>query len=34
MCAIVFGLDEIRDAHRVMEASEVGGKTVVVHCHR
>lgn len=32
MCAIVFGLDEIRDAHRVMEASEAGGKrAAVVH---
>lgn len=31
MCAIAFGLDEIRGAHRVMEASETGGKRAVVH---
>ncbi|MEM5382852.1 zinc-binding alcohol dehydrogenase family protein [Paraburkholderia phymatum] len=27
----VFGFDEIREAHRVMEANEAGGKMVVVH---
>ncbi|GAA1298629.1 hypothetical protein Psi02_69450 [Planotetraspora silvatica] len=27
----VFGFDEIREAHRVMEAGEAGGKMVVVH---
>ena len=27
----VFRLDEIREAHRVMEANEAGGKMVVVH---
>ncbi len=27
----VFRFDEIREAHRVMEASEAGGKMVVVH---
>lgn len=32
MCAIAFGLAEIRGAHRVMEASEAGGKRGVVHC--
>jgi len=26
----VFGFDEIREAHRVMEANEAGGKMVVV----
>jgi NADPH:quinone reductase-like Zn-dependent oxidoreductase len=29
--ARVFGFDEIREAHRVMEANEAGGKMVVVH---
>jgi NADPH2:quinone reductase len=28
--ARVFGFDEIRDAHRAMEASAAGGKMVVV----
>jgi NADPH2:quinone reductase len=27
----VFGFDDIREAHRVMEANEAGGKMVVVH---
>jgi hypothetical protein len=27
----VFRFDEIREAHRVMEANEAGGKMVVVH---
>jgi NADPH:quinone reductase len=27
----VFGFDEIREAHRIMEANEAGGKMVVVH---
>jgi NADPH:quinone reductase-like Zn-dependent oxidoreductase len=27
----VFGFEEIRDAHRTMEANEAGGKMVVVH---
>ena len=27
----VFGFEEIREAHRVMEAGEAGGKMVVVH---
>jgi hypothetical protein len=27
----VFGFKEIHEAHRVMEASEAGGKMVVVH---
>ncbi|MGF6756966.1 zinc-binding alcohol dehydrogenase family protein [Paraburkholderia sp. GAS42] len=27
----VFGFDEIREAHRVMEANEAGGKMVVIH---
>jgi len=27
----VFGFDEIREAHRVMEANEARGKMVVVH---
>jgi NADPH:quinone reductase-like Zn-dependent oxidoreductase len=27
----VFGFDEIREAHRVMEANKAGGKMVVVH---
>ncbi len=27
----VFGFDEIREAHRVMEANEASGKMVVVH---
>jgi NADPH2:quinone reductase len=27
----VFGFDEIREAHRVMEANQAGGKMVVVH---
>jgi len=26
----VFSFDEIRDAHRIMEAGEAGGKMVVV----
>jgi NADPH:quinone reductase len=29
--ARVFGYEEIREAHRVMEANEAGGKMVVVH---
>ena len=29
--ARVFGFEEIREAHRVMEANEAGGKMVVVH---
>src|SRR5262249_3460097 len=29
--ARVFGFEEIREAHRVMEAGEAGGKMVVVH---
>src|SRR5499426_3451637 len=29
--ARVFGFDDIREAHRVMEANEAGGKMVVVH---
>ncbi len=29
--ARVFGFEEIREAHRVMEANEAGGKLVVVH---
>jgi NADPH2:quinone reductase len=28
--ARVFGFEEIREAHRVMEANEAGGKMVVV----
>jgi len=27
----VFGFDEVREAHRVMEAHEAQGKMVVVH---
>jgi hypothetical protein len=27
----VFRFEEIREAHRVMEANEAGGKMVVVH---
>jgi NADPH:quinone reductase-like Zn-dependent oxidoreductase len=27
----IFRFDEIREAHRVMEANEAGGKMVVVH---
>ena len=27
----VFGFEEIREAHRVMEANEAGGKMVIVH---
>src|SRR3984893_481161 len=30
----VFGFEEIREAHRVMEAGEAGGKMVVVHGRR
>lgn len=29
--ARVFRFDEIREAHRIMEANEAGGKMVVVH---
>jgi NADPH:quinone reductase-like Zn-dependent oxidoreductase len=29
--ARIFGFDEIREAHRVMEANQAGGKMVVVH---
>jgi NADPH:quinone reductase-like Zn-dependent oxidoreductase len=29
--ARVFGFEEIREAHRVMEDNEAGGKMVVVH---
>ena len=29
--ARIFRFDEIREAHRVMEAHEAGGKMVVVH---
>jgi hypothetical protein len=28
---VVFRFEEIREAHRVMEANEAGGKMVVVH---
>jgi len=29
--ARIFGFDEIREAHRIMEANQAGGKLVVVH---
>src|SRR5262249_39736591 len=29
--ARIFGFDEIREAHRLMEANQAGGKMVVVH---
>jgi NADPH:quinone reductase len=29
--ARIFRFDEIREAHRVMESNEAGGKLVVVH---
>jgi NADPH:quinone reductase-like Zn-dependent oxidoreductase len=29
--ARIFGFEDIREAHRVMEAGEAGGKMVVVH---
>ena len=29
--ARIFGFDEIREAHRAMEANQAGGKMVVVH---